>query len=685
MPSAGSLNLPGRRVRVAVPLLLLLVAFALRVFRLEVQSFWYDEVFSIDNASHGLGAVFTLSAVDIHPPLHSLLLYFWMPLVGNGEFSLRFLSVFFGLLAIALLYQLGRLLFGPRGAALSLLAAAVAPFLVYYSQETRPYALALFFTVLAAYAALRWQRGREDRRFPASAIRENGESPARAGEGSEWGAARPWLVCYMVASIAATYTHYYAWLIVLFLNLFVLFSLRANLRELGRRAWPWLLAQLLVVLAYAPWVGVLVRKYQTYGAAAAHTSLGDVLYQTLVSFGLGYWAGQAGVVPGQKDIFPDHWIVLSLALLLLAVATLGLLNGLRHPGRRESLRHRTFLGFYVLVPLVAVLAFSWVGKLDFEPRYLLFAAPAYYLLMGRGMASLFTSNRALGCLAIVLVLGATALPLRNYYFDPVYWRDDVRGLARYVQDHAGEDDAVILNTYYFRTGFLYYYKGKAPVVDLPASMPADWSKDLPALEELARSHPRVWLVLWQDYYTDPQHQVQGWLEKQGLRIQHQTFGGFLNVLGYLTRPPVVEAPSGEPVGVQFGGAIELAAFQPPKGPVCAGTETGFTLYWRAVAPVTANYTVFVHLVDEQGRTAAQADSPPANGGYPTTAWPSGALVADERWITIPAGTPPGPYYLEAGMYEPATMKVLGAGGPGPSQQRLGPLQVVSPGGGAGCR
>lgn len=643
---------PGRGERIAV-LLLLLVAFGVRVFRLDVQSIWHDEAASIDIARQDLPAIISLSAADIHPPLHSWLLHFWMLLAGDSEFSTRFLSVFFGILTVAVLFQLGRLLFDRRGAAFSLLVAVLAPFLVYYSQETRSYSAGLFFTVVAAYTALRWLRS---------------------------GGSRAWLVPYAGAMVAALYTHYYTWLIVAFLNLFVVLRSWAAGPQARGSLRSWLVSQAVVLLAFVPWMGILLQKYQTYGAPVPRGDLGEVLYQTVVSFGLGYWAGQAGALPGQDDLFPDHWVVFSLALALLGLAACGLLSGARRIRRREAVLDRAFLPLYLAVPLAGIVLFSWRGGLEFEPRYLLFAAPAYYLLIGSGIASLFNTRKAFGSLALLLVLGSAALPLRNYYFDPTYWRDDVRGVAQFIQERSGDGDAIILNTYYFRPEFMYYYKGNAPVVDLPAQMPPNWDQDLPALEDLARRYDRVWLVLWQDYFTDPQRQVQGWLDKGGIRFQHRSFRGLMNVLGYLTRPPIVEGtPPGEPVALRFGSTMELAAYHLAKKPVCAGRDARLTFFWRALRPISLNYTVFVHLVDEQGRAAAQADSQPANGGYPTTRWPAGSLVADERWIGIPSDAPPGQYYLEVGMYDQATMNRLGADGPGPSQYRLGPFQVLSSG------
>lgn len=637
--------------RIIVPFILL-AGFGLRVFRLDVQSIWADEGFGIYWAGQDIGAMSGLSEADIHPPLYYTLLHFWMLLAGNSEYSTRFFSVFFGVLTLAVLFYLGWFILGRESASYAVLVAAVSPFFIYYSQETRMYSPALLFSLLSVTACWRWRQGR-----------------------GSWA----WLTCYVAAAAASVYSHHYTWLIVVFLNIFVMLWIWASRRRGRGRLAHWLLAQAALGLVYLPWVGVLLNKYGGFATPTPPAGLDTILYQTLVSFGLGYWAGQAGATPGQNDIFPDHWIVFSLALALLTLAVWGLLSGRRRTGREEGSLLGAFIPLYLALPIAGITLISWRG-VDFAPRYLFFAAPAYYLLIGRGIASILSAQRVIGAIAILLVLGAASLSLRNYYFDPVYWRDDIRGMVQFINARWRDGDAVILNAYYLKPTFLYYYRGEAPVTGHPARLPTDWEEEFPALKETAQQYNRVWLVLWQDYYTDPQRRIQGWLDQEAVRFQHRSFRGGINVLGYLTRDPVVERlPSGQELGLQLGRTVEVAGYRLPEVPICTGAELPFTIYWRALRPLTLSYTVFVHLVDSQGRTWGQADSQPANDGFPTTRWPVGPLVVDERWIEIPPDAPPGQYYLEIGMYDFSSMKRLGGEGQEPSQYSLGPFQVLLPG------
>jgi hypothetical protein len=70
-----------------------------------------------------------------------------------------------------------------------------------------------------------------------------------------------------------------------------------------------------------------------------------------------------------------------------------------------------------------------------------------------------------------------------------------------------------------------------------------------------------------------------------------------------------------------------------------------TLYWEALGVPQADYTVFVHLLDEAGQLVAGSDAPP---GYPTSIWSPGEIIPDEH--TMPTPLPPGPYRLAIGLY-----------------------------------
>ncbi|MDH4208880.1 MAG: hypothetical protein OEV76_08395, partial [Anaerolineae bacterium] len=108
----------------------------------------------------------------------------------------------------------------------------------------------------------------------------------------------------------------------------------------------------------------------------------------------------------------------------------------------------------------------------------------------------------------------------------------------------------------------------------------------------------------------------------------------------------------------FGNQIELVGYDLGTGEVQPGEALELTLYWRARRQPDADYTVFVHLADYEGRIWAQDDGYPLRGDYPTSFWDRGEVVRDARELALPQDMPTGEYGLEVGLYLVPSMERL---------------------------
>jgi hypothetical protein len=105
--------------------------------------------------------------------------------------------------------------------------------------------------------------------------------------------------------------------------------------------------------------------------------------------------------------------------------------------------------------------------------------------------------------------------------------------------------------------------------------------------------------------------------------------------------------------VRFGDSARLVGFDLSSGrSVRAGQTLTLVLTWEALATFDRQYSVFVHLVDAEGRIAGQRDQVPGGGAFPTTSWLPGEYLADTYAIPINPDTPPGEYWIEVGLYNP---------------------------------
>lgn len=113
--------------------------------------------------------------------------------------------------------------------------------------------------------------------------------------------------------------------------------------------------------------------------------------------------------------------------------------------------------------------------------------------------------------------------------------------------------------------------------------------------------------------------------------------------------------SAVPLEYRLGPAIELSAYEIRRD----DNALLVTLYWHATEGPSADYTVFVHLLDGTDTLIAQGDGPPRGGAYPTSWWRPGEIVPDTHEIpSAPASDSGmkllvGTYVLDSGERLPA--------------------------------
>jgi hypothetical protein len=144
-------------VRVAVGLALgglLLGSLLLRTRALHAP-FWIDEGIAVGIASHPFLDIPGVLRLDGSPPLYYLLLHVWMSVFGDGQATTHVLSLGFSLLAIPVAYWAATGVFGRRAGLFGAALAATSPFLTYYAQETRMYALVSLLALVVAATLVR--------------------------------------------------------------------------------------------------------------------------------------------------------------------------------------------------------------------------------------------------------------------------------------------------------------------------------------------------------------------------------------------------------------------------------------------------------------------------------------------------------------------------------------------------
>ena len=147
---------PGSTITAAL-LAICALAAALRFATLDLQSFDFDESFTVGIVLNGsLGhALHTIPITESSPPLYYILAWFWTRAFGLGAVGIRSFSALVGTAVVPVAFFIGRRLGSHRAALIAALLVALNPLMVWYSQEARTYALLVLFSALSFWAFVR--------------------------------------------------------------------------------------------------------------------------------------------------------------------------------------------------------------------------------------------------------------------------------------------------------------------------------------------------------------------------------------------------------------------------------------------------------------------------------------------------------------------------------------------------
>ena len=561
----------------------LILAAALRCYRLDGQSLWYDEGVSAFMTTRGPVEIARAAAADIHPPLYYWLLAGWAVPFGNGEIALRALSVVLGTASVWVVWRLGRALYGEAVGLTAAALLAISPLAVQYSQEVRMYALAGLLAAASTWAyggfMTDFQRasGTASSHHPRPLPEGEGASaPSPSGRGQEVRALRSRAaVLYGLLAAALLYTHYYGVLVIAAHQ--VHFGLSLAMTRRWRMAPSWLLASGVAAALYLPWLPHALRQTSYYpglGVPQPPWALAmDAVNVLSIGLATTRFAFRLGLAP-----------FLALAVVGILASRESKAEGPGH-GAAVEVRPLTFdcsgrvLLLLWLVLSIAVMVVLSTGRPVYEPRFLMLVLPAWVILVAAGAVTvgrvvgrllltqlLPTARVALGGAlaagAIALLLVPTSRSLAAYYFDPAYARDDYRGLARRVAALERPGDAVVLTAPGQAEIFRYYYHGSADLFPLPAQRPIDGPDTRARLEALGAGHDRVWLVRWAFEEADPDDLIGRWLESHARPVGQERYGRVelrlyeLTAIGYQPATGVADRASAQSSGAPVGAVRE---------------------------------------------------------------------------------------------------------------------------------
>lgn len=461
--------------------LTLLAAFTLRTLFLTNESLWRDEVDAIRFAFEPLGDVLGRFGINgFNGPLYHLALRGWLTLSGIGDYQLRYFSVVFGVLLVALVYIIGARLFSPRAGTIAAWFAAASPILSWYAGEGKMYSMQPALLTFALYALLRATR--------------SGQRTA------------PWWLAFILATALSFGVHILSPLFLAVAAVTVLSlgsGMRANARGIAVAA----------VVFVAPFASLLIARFNQFmaGGDIGHTFYPlPIIAQTLAlnwTIGLDNAAPLFWQEPGGANVDLLRWMIV------------GLYFGLAVFGALMSNRSRSVAVALAWLLLPAALLFIVSLRMPlFQPRYVLWSAPALYVLAAAGADRL--APRGVESKLQMLVVAGTALASTMGYIghlvNPI--RPELREAMGWIKSDLRPGDAIVFQIPYARYSFDYYARGAdlsgVALVEGPYTNDGSSEADVDGvLAPVSAAHARIWLVETEAPMWDERGLTRGWLDQ----------------------------------------------------------------------------------------------------------------------------------------------------------------------------
>jgi len=452
-------------------LAVLLLAAAVRLWRLDGLSFWTDEAATVHFAR---GTPFDIWGTDTHPPLYYALIALWRHL-GESEYALRLSSVLFSLGSVWAIFRCGAEIGGRFAAPLAGALLALSPFAVYHAQELRMYALLECVVAWSLLGLLRLLR-----RPQAVAATPLLQAPLRAA----------WLL-YASGSLLALYTHNLGalWPLCASLGVLWLWGRRPERRRLLGR---WVLVNAAVLALWLPYWPVLLSQ-------AGGIMEGFWIRQPAPAEALGLLGH---VTLGLGPRFDA--LELGLAAAFLGAAAVGL-----------AVLWRSGLGsvllILALVPPLLCYGLELVARPLFAPRAFIWVDLPAVLAIACGLSALVAGPRpalsaslrvaAIGC--VVLLLCVRAVAVANAYGRAI--KSDWRGfVAELAWEMHPSDKVAVMPGYELRS--YQHYRGRQALDGRPTPPVGTerlWAYDgLLALAQALPPGERLWF-LRSERFTGP--------------------------------------------------------------------------------------------------------------------------------------------------------------------------------------
>jgi len=472
-------------------LILLGLVLLVRVIYIPTGRVWFDEVVSITAAKQGLGEIYQNASAETNTPAYYVLLHYYIHFFGDGETTLRALSIFFGLLSGLVIFFLARELTEERLVPqITLFLTAVSPFHLYYSHEIRCYSILIFLSSLSLLCLIKCLRRRTPRNF--------------------------WDICYAISLVLGAYLHITYLFYILALGFFLLVeAIRQRRRDLLIRnlLFPDVLLVGSIISLYIVGYPVIIGQIKNVigvrsvvGGSPVYdaTTMGDFV-STIVRV---YWG----------EVLVPAVLVLTVLFIYLGLKKL------------NTKKHISLL--FLLILGTSLTSFNFPAA----SRYVAYTFPAVVILLSFGVRYVWAVLHKIGgrefrinpAIVIVVLLLSSVLSVQATIGLREGGRFCPRQLPLFFEENNFPNAVVLVVPSWERYTLLYYLERSIPVkgvntnldefgcgLSFAEELRANWypvvgKRNVDNLKNYINGFKNIWYV---DSFlpADPERLVLGWL------------------------------------------------------------------------------------------------------------------------------------------------------------------------------
>ncbi len=457
------------------------------MFRLVLinQSFWLDEAAQALESMRPLAEQLNISG-DFQPPLFHLVVYV-LTRFSHSEWWLRMASVIPGMITVYFTFKIGELLdkHKHKGFSIGLIGAtllALSSLHIYFSQELRPYSLAAMWGTLSWYALLVWADQTHHHTHKVSSKTK---------------------ILYLCSTVAGLYTMYvYPFLLLSQLSYAVFFQ-RKLVKELVK-------VYIVASLLFLPWIPSFYHQLQVGGELRLQLPGWDQVVSPP------QWKSLLLVMAKFMGGIKEIDITLSDAAYYTIPSALILFLYLRAVKKIKH-GHRTL----ILTPLVwlaisvcSAWLFSFIIPV-LQPKRVLFALPAMYLMIGVGLTYLSIPKRLL-LFAFFVVYQLFSVNL--YWTRSMYQREDWRTNLMTIHQTFSVSDTIVVFGFTGPFAPWDFYKDRLQLQYQTITFPTLLVNEPAVIDQSMERVAGFRRVLVFDYLrdlTDPNRNIEKWLETHG--------------------------------------------------------------------------------------------------------------------------------------------------------------------------